>query len=42
MVVDERFNGGGQAADYVIDYLTLPLNSYWVREGEDLPARRSA
>jgi tricorn protease len=35
-VVDERFNSGGHAADYVIDYLKKPLNSYWaVREGED-------
>ncbi|HJQ25611.1 MAG TPA: PDZ domain-containing protein [Blastocatellia bacterium] len=35
-VIDERFNGGGQAADYVIDYLRKPLNSYWaVRDGED-------
>jgi tricorn protease len=35
-VIDERFNGGGQAADYVIDYLRKPLMSYWaVREGED-------
>jgi len=35
-VVDERFNGGGQAADYIIDYLSKPLLSYWaVRDGED-------
>ncbi|HYP28348.1 MAG TPA: PDZ domain-containing protein [Blastocatellia bacterium] len=35
-VVDERFNGGGQAADYVIDYLRKPLMSYWaVRDGDD-------
>ncbi len=35
-VIDERFNGGGSAADYIIDYLTKPLNSYWaVRDGED-------
>jgi tricorn protease len=35
-VVDERFNGGGQAADYIIDYLKKPLNSLWaVRDGED-------
>ncbi|OYT73550.1 MAG: protease [Chloracidobacterium sp. CP2_5A] len=35
-VVDERFNGGGQAADYIIDYLRKPLLSYWaVRDGED-------
>jgi tricorn protease len=36
LVVDERFNGGGHAADYIIDYLKKPLNSYWaVRDGED-------
>jgi len=35
-VIDERFNSGGQAADYVIDYLSKPLMSYWaVRDGED-------
>jgi tricorn protease len=35
-VIDERFNGGGSAADYIIDYLRKPLNSYWaVRDGED-------
>lgn len=35
-VVDERFNGGGHSADYIIDYLRKPLISYWaVRDGED-------
>ncbi|HEY6328494.1 MAG TPA: PDZ domain-containing protein [Blastocatellia bacterium] len=35
-VVDERFNGGGSAADYIIDYLRKPLMSYWaVRDGDD-------
>ena len=35
-VIDERFNGGGQAADYVIDYLSRPLLSYWMtRDGSD-------
>jgi tricorn protease len=35
-VIDERFNGGGHGADYIIDYLKKPLNSYWaVRDGED-------
>ena len=35
-VIDERFNSGGQAADYVIDYLRKPLMSFWaVRDGED-------
>ena len=35
-VIDERFNGGGSAADYVIDYLRRPLQNYWMtREGKD-------
>ncbi len=35
-VIDERFNGGGSAADYVIDYLRRPLANYWMtREGLD-------
>jgi tricorn protease len=35
-VVDERFNGGGSAADYIIDYLRRPLLNYWAtREGKD-------
>jgi tricorn protease len=35
-VIDERFNGGGSAADYVIDYLRRPLQNYWAtREGQD-------
>ncbi len=35
-VVDERYNSGGHAADYVVDYLKKPLNSFWAgRDGED-------
>jgi acetyl esterase/lipase len=35
-VIDERFNGGGMAADYIIDYLRRPLLNYWTtREGAD-------
>jgi tricorn protease len=35
VVADERFNGGGTAADYIIDALNRPLMSYWhTREGE--------
>ncbi len=35
-VIDERFNGGGSAADYIIDYMRRPLMNYWAtREGED-------
>ncbi len=28
-VIDERFNGGGQVADYIIEALKRPLLSYW-------------
>jgi tricorn protease len=35
-IIDERFNGGGSAADYFISYMTRPLMNYWsTREGED-------
>ncbi len=35
-VIDERFNGGGSAADYFIDVMRRPLWNYWsTREGED-------
>lgn len=35
-VIDERFNGGGTAADYIIDYMRRPLLNYWTtREGAD-------
>ncbi len=37
IIVDERFNGGGQVADYYIDLLRRPLISYWAtRYGEDI------
>ncbi len=37
VIIDERFNGGGDIADYVIDYLRRPLLSYWtMREGSDI------
>jgi tricorn protease len=33
-VIDERFNGGGSVADYIIDYMRRPLLNYWhTREG---------
>jgi tricorn protease len=36
-VVDERFNGGGLQADYIIDYLKRPLLHYrTMRSGEDI------
>jgi tricorn protease len=35
-VIDERFNGGGSAADYIIDNLRRPLMNKWMtREGAD-------
>jgi tricorn protease len=37
IIVDERFNGGGQVADYYIDILRRPLGAYWaMRYGSDL------
>ncbi|HEX9944500.1 MAG TPA: PDZ domain-containing protein [Thermoanaerobaculia bacterium] len=37
VVIDERFNGGGYAADYIVDYLHRPLLNYVsTREGEDI------
>ena len=36
VVIDERYNGGGLVADYIIDYLRRPLLSWWTtREGKD-------
>jgi tricorn protease len=36
VIVDERFNEGGQLADYIIDYLRRPITSKVVtREGHD-------
>ena len=29
VIVDERFNGGGKAADWVIDHLARPLINFW-------------
>lgn len=37
VIVDERFNGGGSLADYYIDMLLRPQQSYWnTRYGQDL------
>jgi tricorn protease len=42
-IIDERFNGGGLLADYVIDYLRRPLQAYFTqREGEDFVMPTSA
>jgi tricorn protease len=36
-IIDERFNGGGDIADYIIDYLRRPLLNYFtMREGKDI------
>ncbi len=38
-VIDERFNGGGAQADYIIDYMRRPLMAFRVtRDGEDFKA----
>jgi tricorn protease len=43
VVVDERFNGGGSQADYIIDYLRRDLMAFRVaRHGEDFPSPLAA
>ena len=35
-MIDERFNTGGQAADYIIQYMQRKIWNYWIaREGAD-------
>jgi tricorn protease len=37
IIIDERFNGGGQLADYYIELLQRPYQSYWhLRYGKDI------
>ncbi|HLM55183.1 MAG TPA: PDZ domain-containing protein [Pyrinomonadaceae bacterium] len=37
-VIDERFNGGGALADYIVNYLSRPLLNYIsFRDGRDIP-----
>ena len=37
IIIDERFNGGGQLADYYIDILRRPEQAYWhTRYGQDI------
>ncbi|TRX62657.1 peptidase S41 [Fulvivirga sp. M361] len=39
VIIDERYNGGGQLADYYIDLLKKPYQSHWnFRYGNDLKA----
>ncbi len=43
IIIDERFNGGGQVADYYIDHLRRPFVSYWaMRYGADLKTPSAA
>ena len=42
-IIDERFNGGGDIADYIIDYLRRPLlNFFTMREGQDMTTPQGA
>ena len=42
-VIDERFNSGGDVAEYIIDYLKRPLQSYWsTRYGADFTTPQNA
>jgi tricorn protease len=37
-VIDERYNGGGALADYIVEYLSRPLLNYIAfRDGRDIP-----
>ncbi|MDX2029936.1 MAG: PDZ domain-containing protein [Blastocatellia bacterium] len=37
-VIDERFNGGGALADYIVEYLSRPLlNFIYFRDGRTMP-----
>jgi len=43
LIVDERFNGGGQVADYYIDHLRRPYISHWAtRYGADFRSPSAA
>ena len=43
VVLDERFNHGGAAADYIIDVLRLRLDNYWyTREGHTFTTPQGA
>ena len=42
-VIDERFNGGGQVADYIVDYLGRAELSHWTtRWGQDFTTPQNA
>ena len=43
VVIDERYNGGGSQADYIIDYLRRDLMAFRVtRHGQDFPSPLAA
>jgi tricorn protease len=43
VVIDERFNGGGKAADYIVAHLSRRVLNYWsTREGADYPTPAGA
>lgn len=43
IIIDERFNGGGELADYIVDILRRPYLNYWAtRYGEDIKAPHAA
>jgi tricorn protease len=42
-IIDERFNGGGQVADYIVDHLNRPELSHWAtRWGTDFTTPQQA
>ena len=42
-IIDERFNGGGQVADYIVDHLNRPELSHWAtRWGKDFTTPQQA
>lgn len=42
-VIDERFNGGGFVADYIVDMMRRPVASLWTgRQGEDFASPAQA
>jgi tricorn protease len=43
VIIDERFNGGGQVADYYIDILRRPFTAMWaMRYGQDLKSPQAS
>jgi len=43
VIIDERYNGGGQVADYYIDILRRPFTAMWaMRYGQDLKSPQAS